>query len=106
MEELTDAEHGSRFPSMVDKLNRPIKGKDVIYVRNHSTFMPNEELYDKTSVKPPMPMPGAPDILRQALTEERIEASSSPSWMLHLLFRRKRAESWREIRLSLVDCCR
>lgn len=69
MEELTDAEHGSRFPSMVDKLNRPIKGKDVIYVRNHSTFMPNEELYDKTSVKPPMPIPDAPDILRQALTE-------------------------------------
>ena len=69
MEEFTDAENGSRFPSMVDRLNRPIMGKDVIYVRNHSTFTPNPALYADTGVKPPMPVPGAPDILRQALTE-------------------------------------
>lgn len=66
MEEFTDAENGSRFPSMVDKLNRPIMGKDVIYVRNHSTFTPNPALYANTGVKPPMPMPGARAFLQSA----------------------------------------
>lgn len=53
MEELTGPEQGSRFPSMVDKLNRPLDGKDVIYVRNHSTFEPDLSLYKETNIRPP-----------------------------------------------------
>lgn len=70
MEELTGPEQGSRFPSMVDKLNRPLDGKDVIYVRNHSTFEPDLSLYKETNIRPPMPIPGTKrDVLREALTE-------------------------------------
>ncbi len=72
MEEFTDKEHGSRFPSMVDKLNRPIDGKDVIYVRSHSTFKPNLELYKNTNITPP-PALHDHDILKDAITKGQQE---------------------------------
>lgn len=52
VEELTEPGKGSRFPSMVDRLNRPLDGKDVIYVRNSSSFVPDGNLYNTTKIKP------------------------------------------------------
>lgn len=66
IEEFTDEKHGSRFPSMVDKLNRPVDGKDVIYVKNHSTFVPNLDLYCQTEIRPPEG-DGQGDILKDAI---------------------------------------